>query len=201
MADQAPDSVWQQLHEAGEAERHFNQLQAGYRGLASTWLLAAFVGVGFTFINNSTIPFHLWLPLAGGIAVLGAIGIALVWVIDILVYHQLLNGVFFTAMRLESAHYPPELRFRSNMVHLSGRGGVVGHVMLFYMGAMSALLVVATGAGCAWAITAQWPGSVVASAATACILILVAANVGIWRGTQACRRRTWDFFEDVVRAG
>src|SRR5215467_12691904 len=115
----ATDSTWARLKEAGQFERHFNQLQAGYRTLASTWLLAAFAGVGFTLINNKTIPFHLWLAIAAGIGFLGTFGIMLVWVIDILVYNQLLNGVFFTAMRLEKGAYPDTVQFRANMAELA----------------------------------------------------------------------------------
>lgn len=38
------DCVWKIVQECGEEERHFNQLQSVYRGIASSWLLATFGG-------------------------------------------------------------------------------------------------------------------------------------------------------------
>lgn len=93
----------QQLTEAGQFERHFNQLQATYRALASTWLLAAFTGVGFTILNAKSIqsiPVD-WLLMAAGVALAGAIGIGLIWNLDLLVYHRLLDVIFHTARTIE----------------------------------------------------------------------------------------------------
>ncbi len=48
------EKVWKVAVEIRETERHFNQLQHGYRALASTWLLGTFAGVGF--IASDTTP-------------------------------------------------------------------------------------------------------------------------------------------------
>ena len=43
----AYEQLWGIYRELGEMERHFGNVQARYRALASTWLLAAMAGIGF----------------------------------------------------------------------------------------------------------------------------------------------------------
>src|ERR1041384_3845978 len=44
--------AWDILRELGASERHFNNLEAEYRTLASIWLLAGFSGAGFILKAN-----------------------------------------------------------------------------------------------------------------------------------------------------
>ena len=44
--------AWDVLKELGNSERHFNNLEAEYRKLASIWLLAGFAGMGFILKEN-----------------------------------------------------------------------------------------------------------------------------------------------------
>lgn len=138
-----PDNAWEQLKEAGEFERHFNQLQANYRTLASTWLLATFAGIGFVIVNAKTIQgmaIDSFL-MAAGISFAGAVGIALIWNLDLLVYHRLLDAIFNTARYIEEYH--PELPpFRTNMMGVTKSGGVLRHVVWFYIVGVDLLLVV-----------------------------------------------------------
>ena len=76
-----------------EAEHHFNDLCFKIRALASTWLLATFGGIGFLSTNT----LHIEVPLNGLITLLciaSAIGITVLWVIDLLIYQPFLNCWF-----------------------------------------------------------------------------------------------------------
>jgi hypothetical protein len=130
------DNVRQLVAEAGENERHFNELQSRYRTLASTWLLATFAGTGF-FISNPDLKLGVdrgWAVL--GIGVAGAAGIALLWKLDLYVYHRLLEGFFWEAVKLEKTEgrFP---RFRHRMIEVAGIQGVWPLVAMFYAAGVS----------------------------------------------------------------
>src|SRR5690348_6386881 len=87
--------VWDIVKECGEEERHFNQLQSVYRGIASTWLLATLGAVGYLLFSKDTRgtdPRYIHL-FSSVICFLGACGIGLIWVLDLRVYHRLLVAV------------------------------------------------------------------------------------------------------------
>src|SRR5207245_826392 len=100
------EAVWAIVKECGEEERHFNQLQSVYRGLASTWILATFGAVGYLLFNKeirrSDLQSDHYL-IAGIICLLGGVGISLVWMLDLRVYHKLLIAVFEEGRALEDA--------------------------------------------------------------------------------------------------
>ena len=96
----APDGASWKL---AEYERHFNTIQAGIRALASVWLLAAFASLATLLKRKEAAA--LWLPeewVIVTICVMGSAGLALLWVIDQLVYHRLLNAVFIVGLKLEN---------------------------------------------------------------------------------------------------
>jgi hypothetical protein len=143
------DRVWRVCEELGTAERHFNELESRYRTLASTWLLATFAGVGFV-LSEQVLALHIdRLILVGGIGLAGAIGIALLWNLDLMVYHQLLAANFYAGITLERAHpWLPQVR---NAMLESQRGlGVLPRVVWFYMGGILAPLTIAVTALVAW---------------------------------------------------
>ena len=74
-------------------ELHFNQMCADFKKMASTWLLATFGGIGFLMSTELRIGVDLSL-LIGGVAAAGATGVALLWVIDLMVYQRLLSSAF-----------------------------------------------------------------------------------------------------------
>jgi hypothetical protein len=78
--------------ELGTYERHFNQMQNVCRGFASTWLLAVFGGFGY-IIANKTQGILDWTVSGSLVALSGITGIFLLWVLDVLVYHNLLLAV------------------------------------------------------------------------------------------------------------
>lgn len=114
---------WDVLKELGASERHFNELETEYRKLASLWLLAGFAGIGFIIRDAPKI------GLPGEIAIMGiglatSIGILLLWIVDLLVYHRLLHACFSEALKIENTH--PELpKVRQHMEASQGENKVV----------------------------------------------------------------------------
>lgn len=135
------DRVWKIVQECGEEERHFNQLQSVYRGVASTWLLATLGAVGYLLFNKDTKvsdPHFGAYFFAAAICFLGAFGIGLTWVLDLRVYHRLLVAVFEEGRKLENqfAWLP---RLRTNMYNIgrtrnSGRDPIRKLLAWYYVG-------------------------------------------------------------------
>ena len=83
------------ISQISDQEKHFNGLETQYRLLASTWLLASLGATGYIMKDDNSISLNPdKLLLIGAIGFLGSIGILLLWVLDIKVYHKLLNSVF-----------------------------------------------------------------------------------------------------------
>ena len=127
------DRVWKLVHEIGTQERHFNTLQATYRGMASAWLLASFSAIGFVMSTSMILDPAQKLLLVSGIALAGCIGIGLLWVIDLLVYHRLLDSYFIEGLILED-QYPWLPPIRHNMMRTQMGEGVLFRVVGFYLG-------------------------------------------------------------------
>jgi hypothetical protein len=118
------ESVIQQFLEIGTSERHFNTIEATYRGLASSWLFASFTAIG-VILSRKTLPLHLNPALMGcAIAALGVIGITLFWVIDVLVHHQLLDCWFRQGILLEKSN-PWIIPVHSEMAKCFNNKGVL----------------------------------------------------------------------------
>jgi hypothetical protein len=112
--------------------------------MASAWLLATFAGMGFAI--SQTI--HVAVApevLVAMLAIAGAIGITLLWILDLLVYHRLLDSCFIEGLILEE-QYPWLPPIRSNMMKTQEGRGVLFHTVGFYM-APVVLLIVVAGAG------------------------------------------------------
>jgi hypothetical protein len=137
------ESVWKVIQECGEEERHFNQLQGIYRGLASTWILATLGAVGYLLFNKDTAsvpPFQLYL-VAAAVCAVGATGVVLIWILDLKVYHRLLVAVFDQGLNLEDKfEWLP--RFRTNMTE-SKRNPVRKRLAYYYVGTVGVPLIAA----------------------------------------------------------
>lgn len=132
------DRVWELVKEIDDREKHFNGLQSGYRTLASTWLLAAFTGVGFVFSQTGW-PVDRELA-AVLIALAGALGIFLVWILDVLVYHDLLIGSYVAGLELEQ-RYPWIPPGRSNFARLTVGVAVRWYIAAFYSAGIATLCI------------------------------------------------------------
>jgi hypothetical protein len=129
----------------GEEERHFNTIEAGVRGLASAWLLGTFAASAV--ILRRPAEEDPWLPgawLVVIICVMGATGLALLWLIDQLVYHRLLNSAFVLCLKMERVddRLPP---LRHLMKLASGDIGMESLLRRFYTVPIGGLMVFALG--------------------------------------------------------
>jgi len=132
------EKVWKIVQECGEEERHFNQLQSIYRGLASTWLLATFGAVGYLQFGKEGQQSHP--EAAAAVCFAGAFGIALIWILDLDVYHRLLVAVFNEGRKLEG-HFSFLPRFRTNMENIGRKPGsdlIRKRLAWYYAGTTSA---------------------------------------------------------------
>ncbi len=158
--------IWSILVELGQQERHFNELESRYRTLASSWLLATFGGLGLVATQDVRIdaPRELIMAL---LAFGGAGGIFLLWNLDIMVYHRLLDACFLNGVLLEDRiGWLP--KFRTEMLQSAPKaGGVLRRIIYFYIGSIAilyffgALLVSlwARGVLGAWVWTAVLPAT------------------------------------------
>ncbi len=132
-AKDAFENVWKIVQECGEEERHFNTLQSVYRGVASTWLLATFGAVGYLMFNKE-VSAPTWV--APAICILGTLGVSLLWVLDLHVYHRLLVAAFKQGYELEEkfAWLPQMRRTMTTSTHSSVRRRLATYYFLTTMG-------------------------------------------------------------------
>jgi hypothetical protein len=160
--------------ELGAYERHFNEMQARYRALASTWLLATFAGVGFIVSQDKFEILPVEIAVIA-IALAGASGIGLLWNLDLMVYHQLLDAVFAAGLQLEYSH-PRLPSLRRNMVRATASKGVLPRVIWFYLGTIAVLLLLAAAGFVVWLRDGLTAAKVVAS-----LVVAVVASVALVR--------------------
>jgi hypothetical protein len=135
--------IWQQL---AEQEKHFNSLETQYRLLASTWLLACFGGIGFLMQKeNVLLVENKWLLIAS-IAFIGAFGVLLLWILDIRVYHKLLNCVFLQGVKLE-LQVPWLPGIRTDMMMSYETGDVASKTSLYYQSSVGLLIAIGSFCG------------------------------------------------------
>ena len=133
-----------------ENERHFNELESKYRFQAGAWALSAIAAIGFVALTPSNIGNGIDRGLiCSVIAILGAVGITLIWNLDVRVYHQLLDSNFIEGLDLEIAHrWLPRAR-RRVLGKYSGNGPehtkirVLQHLKYFYCGLVLFMLAIA----------------------------------------------------------
>jgi uncharacterized membrane protein (DUF485 family) len=126
----------------GAEERHFNELELEYRKLASQWLLVALGAIGFVLTKQEELPVNNWL-LVIGICVAASVGIFVLWMLDLKVYHELLHAAFKEGVYLEYK-YPDLLpKVRINMIKSQNSGDIITKVMLFYFFSILLLISIA----------------------------------------------------------
>ena len=122
------------LARLAENERHFHTIQAGVRGLASTWVLAAFGGIALLLQakKESTWLFQP-LPLVIVICLMANCGLSVLWIIDQLVYQRLFNTNYLAGLRLEQqfSFIPPVRAIQA----FTTRGRSIAFWVEFFYGA------------------------------------------------------------------
>ena len=137
-ATSAEGVAWERLKELRAGEQHFNEMKSSCRTLASSWLLASFGAMGFLLTQNISagLPVEV-LILCVGLA--GSTGLLLLWVLDLLVYHRLLDAYFVEAREIERAH-PGLPQVRGRMIESQPGGQATNYQACFYAGAVTAPL-------------------------------------------------------------
>lgn len=135
------DQLMQLYNYIATEERHFNDLELEYRKLASQWLLVALGAIGFVITKQEVVPINIWI-LVIGICIAASIGIMVLWLLDLKVYHELLNSVFFEGREMEKKypHYFPQIR--NNMVD-SQKGNSTKRVIMYYFFSVLLLISIA----------------------------------------------------------
>jgi hypothetical protein len=125
------DKVMEIYNHIGEQERHFNELEKSYRLLASQWLLASLGVIGYLLQSDKIMLFDKNL-LIGLIGLVSNFGIFLLWIIDIKVYHKLLNCAFLQGIKLEQENdWLPKIR--TDMLLTQEKGDVINQTGLYYL--------------------------------------------------------------------
>jgi hypothetical protein len=131
--------VWNIYCELGVIDRHFNNAQSNCRALASTWLLAGFAGIGIAISKEFNVHIAKELIVAA-IGVASAIGLCLLWMLDLLVYQRLLDSAYHEARILEkSQSWLPQVR--NNMRKLL-KGRSLALIALFYIVTVETMILV-----------------------------------------------------------
>src|SRR5690349_11361873 len=94
------DELMELYNHIGAEERHFNELELEYRKLGSQWLLVSLGAIGFVLGKGGELPVNGWV-LVIGICTAATIGIFILWMLDIKVYHELLHAAFREGVLLE----------------------------------------------------------------------------------------------------
>lgn len=131
-------------HEDVHMEEHFNSLQANIRNIASGWLLAALGAIAYLLQADAggkcLVPQELLISV---VAVMGIVGICVLWIQDQLVYHRLLNSVFLLGLKMEyDDHSIPPVR--TMMMIFSEKAGMAGLLRLYYLIPMYVLAGIGT---------------------------------------------------------
>ena len=175
------DQTWEMIKEVGEFERHFSQLEHQYRILASTWLLVVFVATGFVLTTEFDFLISTELLIAS-IAFVGAVGITLLWNLDLMVYHRLLDAHFYAGVELEQTNsWLPQTR--NDMLQMLDDRGVLPHVVWFYIVSNTVVLLLGGSFLAAWFYSRA--GAPLGAYATIVLTLLVTGIWGwlLWRST------------------
>ncbi len=170
--------AWSYLCQLRDAENHFSRMQAKYRTLASTWLLAGFGGMGFLLTNKLSVPIPTEV-LVFAIAFATSLGILTLWILDILVYHRLLDACFSEAVKIEKEN-PKLPQVRLAMMRSQPGGEVISYMIWFYVSLITGPLVFGGAIFAYWCFTVAVASGILAIvgtlAAITFLLVLVRKN-------------------------
>lgn len=143
---QRPTSWEESYRSLASYEHHFNSLETELRKLASVWLLAALGAIAYLVrqdVTGALLDAELLIAI---VALMGNAGLLVLWILDQMVYHRLLNSVFLFGLRMEyvDRSLPP---LRALMMLFSRKRGMSRFLRLFYLVPMCALGAVSLLAG------------------------------------------------------
>lgn len=122
--------------------RHHGNLQTSYRIVASSWLLATFIAIGFILSTDNILPFDQMIAVAL-ICALGITGLYLIWYEDTIVQDLLLDINVLEALRIETKHKSlPQIHHR--FLNLYKRTNAKYAKVIFYVGCTIILFFIIT---------------------------------------------------------
>lgn len=121
------------LNLISDLENRFNSSQDRVRAIAATWILAAAAGVGTVLTATESTRWIVPSSVLANLAcVLACIGLMSLWILDQVVYQQLLASVFLVGVKHEKDH--PEVPPVRSMMLVAARGkGMSGILGFFYL--------------------------------------------------------------------
>src|SRR5437867_11999155 len=126
-------------------EQQFNTIPVAMRGLASGWIVGAFGAMGW--LLQAAAAEGLLLPrilLLFAIALMATLGLSLLWILDQMVYHRLLDSVFLVGLKMEYDHR--ELPSIRAMMMASAEGtGMSTWISVYYWVPISGYVLIASG--------------------------------------------------------
>jgi len=125
------------LDRLAENERHFHTIQAGVRGLASTWTLTAFASLAIVLKHEKDVTW-LFPPFAliVLICLMVNVGLYLLWIIDQMIYQRLFNANYIVGLRLEQQFsFIPPVRAIQRLS--AGEMSIASWIKFFYIGPIS----------------------------------------------------------------
>lgn len=175
ITDPETEKVWEVICELRKAEEHFNGIKAQCRTLASTWLLAAFGAMGFLLTQTLSVKIPTEVIVLA-VAFAASAGMLLLWMLDLLVYHRLLDASFTEARKLEE-QYPDLPQVRGNMIASQSGGQTPNLLAWYYIGIISAPVLFAGALFSCWCLKFGSLFAILAAAVLALYVILTALLV------------------------
>lgn len=122
--------------------KHFDTVQTSLRMIASTIMLAFFVGIGFVFSSENRI---LLIDSIFNVLLIGAIGIAgicSIWHLDLIFYERLLISFFSEAFEMENRFtWLPKIH--QSMLYGPSSQDKPKNIVFFYIGCGVTLIITA----------------------------------------------------------
>lgn len=104
MKDDEESLAFALYNDLVQYENHYNILQNKYKGLATTWLIATFIGIGYILSGYEVgLSVNIFLALML-LCLLSSLGIFLLWFVDIGVYYKFIESIFLEALKLEKKY-------------------------------------------------------------------------------------------------
>jgi len=129
-------------------------MQVRYRKMASGWLMATLAAIGFILTKTISIGVDTEL-LVAGIAAAACVGIAILWVVELLVHHRLLDSHFIEGLILEQQQ-PWLPQVCHTMMATPNGEGVLIRVLGFYLAPVVVLIFIGGGAPSLWIPYESW---------------------------------------------
>ena len=142
-----PNSLLEKYNQIQANEHHFNNIELEIRKLASVWLLTTLAAIAFivrgAYVVDGGKSYLMMSPrsLIAIICCMGNLGLFVLWQLDQMVYHRLLNAVFLLGLRMEFLYksLPP---IRTLMILYTKTRGVARFQRWYYLIPIAVLTII-----------------------------------------------------------